>query len=120
MHVGSIMSRSPGAAASILAWMLSELLTWVGALPPMVTVTVSTDCLPLPAVMVNSPHCAVEPLYCVCCCITQLGTPLGTVTAICVSDQLETTAAIPPTVTEDNVLQVVLPTVGLRHRAPKP
>ena len=45
------MIRSPGLATSIAAWIESVAATWVGALPPMVTVTVSTDCLPLPAVM---------------------------------------------------------------------
>src|SRR5215469_8059113 len=59
VQVGSIMSMSPGLAALMAAWRLADAATWVGALPPMVTVTVSTDCLLLPAVMINSPHCAV-------------------------------------------------------------
>src|SRR6267143_3464563 len=43
-QVGSMMIRTPGLAASIAAWIESEAATWVGALPPTVTVTVSTDC----------------------------------------------------------------------------
>src|SRR5258708_1734329 len=65
--VGSTMIRSPGLAASIALWMLPVAATWVGALPPMVTVTESTDCLPLAAVITSSPHCALEPPYCACC-----------------------------------------------------
>src|SRR3981189_1211770 len=66
-QVGSIMSKSPGWAASIALWMLAEARTWTGALPPIVTVTVSIDCLafdgwPAPAVlavvMTSSPHFA--------------------------------------------------------------
>src|ERR1035441_10699623 len=83
------MIKSPGAAASIALWIVAEAETCVGALPPMVTVTVSTDCLPLPAVMTSCPHCAVvvDPpglrfSYCVCCWMMQLGTPLGTWTMI--------------------------------------
>src|SRR6516162_9024158 len=120
VQVGTMMIRSPGAAASILLWIESEALTWVGVFPPIVTVTVSIDCLPFPAVMSSCPHCAVDPPYCACCCIAQLGTLLGTVTSIAVSDQLSMTAALPPIVTEDNVLHVVLPAAGLRHCAPKP
>src|SRR5579864_4920409 len=115
MQVGSTMSKSPGAAASIALWTDWFAETWVGVLPPMVTVTVSTDCLPLPAVTSSCPHWALEPPYCACCCIAQLGTPDGTVTRICVSDQLSMVAGLPPMVTEDNVLQVVLPAVGLKH-----
>src|SRR5882672_9825417 len=44
LQVGSMMIRSPGLAASIAAWIEPEAATWVGALPPTVTVTVSTDC----------------------------------------------------------------------------
>src|SRR6267143_2211315 len=43
-QVGSMMIRTPGLAASIAAWIESDAATWVGALPPTVTVTVSTDC----------------------------------------------------------------------------
>src|SRR5438309_1104018 len=75
----SIISMSPGWAASIAAWMLAVGATCVGGLPPIVTVTVSIDCLPLAAVITSSPHCAVEPPYCVCCCTAQFGTPEGTV-----------------------------------------
>ena len=53
VQFGSTMSKSPGAAASIALWSLALALTCVGALPPMVTVTASIDCLPLPAVMTN-------------------------------------------------------------------
>ena len=81
-QVGSTMIKSPGAAASIALWIVGAGVTWMGALPPMVTVTVSIDCLPLPAVMTSWPHCAVEPPYCFCCCMAQLGTPVGTVTVI--------------------------------------
>src|ERR1700704_599789 len=91
-QVGSIMSKSPGLAASIALWMLAEARTWTGALPPIVTVTVSIDCLafdgwPGPAVwavvMTSSPHFAsgvvpVGPPYCACCCTAQFGTPVGT------------------------------------------
>src|SRR5437763_1735522 len=51
VQVGSIMIRSPGDAASIAAWTEAVGATCVGALPPIVTVTVSIDCLPLAAVM---------------------------------------------------------------------
>src|SRR5205807_9834031 len=54
VQVGSIMIRSPGLAASIAAWTESVGATCVGALPPIVTVTVSIDCLPLAAVMTSS------------------------------------------------------------------
>ena len=58
------LDPAPGKAASIAAWIEPEAATWVvGALPPMVTVTASTDCLPLPAVMTSWPHCAEEPPY---------------------------------------------------------
>ena len=43
-QVGSTMIRSPGLAASIAAWIEPEAATWVGALPPTVTVTASIDC----------------------------------------------------------------------------
>src|SRR5580704_4540737 len=87
-QVGSIMSISPGLAASIAVWMLAAAATCVGALPPMVTVTVSTDCLPLDAVITSSPHCAVKPPYCTCCCTGQLGTPVGTAPVMVRSPQL--------------------------------
>ena len=58
-QVGSTMIKSPGAAASIALWIEPEAGTWVGGLPPTVTVTVSTDRLPLPAVMTSSPQRAV-------------------------------------------------------------
>src|SRR5450631_2593436 len=44
VQVGSTMIRSPGWAESIAAWIEPEAATWVGAFPPTVTVTVSTDC----------------------------------------------------------------------------
>src|SRR6267143_961364 len=66
-NVGSTMIRSPGAALSIALWIESEARTWVGVLPPMVTVTVSIDCLPLAAVMTSSPQRACEPPNCACC-----------------------------------------------------
>src|SRR5579859_953771 len=100
----------------------------VGALPPMVTVTVSIDCLPLPAVMTSSPHrvaCPGAPVvlgfpYCTCCWTAQAGTLPGTVTVMEVSDQLVMVVAAPPMVTLDLVLQVGLPAVGLVHWPPKP
>jgi hypothetical protein len=81
----------------------------------MVTVTVSIDCLPLPVVMTNWPHCAIFPPYCAYCCIVQFGTPLGASTVMDVSLQVSIAAATPPMVTEDRELQVVLPVVGLEH-----
>src|SRR5882757_2817098 len=74
----------------------------VGVLPPTVTVTVSTDFLPLPEVITNSPHWAFDPPYCVCCCMAQSGTPVGTVTVIWVSLQppAVTVAGTPPMVTD--------------------
>src|ERR1700686_694620 len=57
MQVGSTMIKSPGNAASIALWMLPEARTCFGVLPPIVTVTVSIDCLPLAAVMTSCPHC---------------------------------------------------------------
>src|ERR1035438_738525 len=99
-QVGSTMIKSPGAAASMAPWIVAEAATCVGALPPMVTVTVSTDCLPLPDVMTSCPHCAVdvEPpglrfSYCACCWMVQLGTPLGTCTTIVLVFQLLMVAA---------------------------
>src|SRR2546423_15124345 len=51
------MIRSPGAALSIAVWMALSVafgpVTYVGALPAIVTVTVSIDCLPLAAVMTS-------------------------------------------------------------------
>jgi hypothetical protein len=44
----------------------------------------------------------------------------GTVTVIAVSLQPVMMALTLPMVTEDNVLQVALPAVGLVHRVPKP
>src|SRR5690242_5968338 len=84
-----MMMRSPGAALStavcsgfgriapkiVLLGLLVE--TRVGALPPIVTVTVSIDFVPLLVVMMSSPHCAVG---CPVCCKLQFGTPVGTVT----------------------------------------
>ena len=50
-------------------------VTWVGALPPIVTVTVSIDCLPPAAVITSWPHLAgavvAGPPYCTCCWIGQ-------------------------------------------------
>src|ERR1700730_9778846 len=97
--------------------MVPEAGTCVGAFPPTVTVTVSIDCLPFPAVIINSPHWAGEPWYIVCCCIPQAGigrdgVPPGTVTMICESVQLVTAAGIPPMVTLVAVLQVALAAVG--------
>jgi hypothetical protein len=40
------MIKSPGSAASIAAWIESDGATCFGVLPPIVTVTVSIDCLP--------------------------------------------------------------------------
>ena len=57
----------------------------VRALPPTVTVTVSTDCWPLPAVMTSSPHRGLRPgsvRIAACCWKAQAGTVLGTVTVI--------------------------------------
>src|ERR1700739_3574552 len=76
VQVGSTMIKSPGSAPSMALWMVPEERTCVGALPPTVTVTVSTDCLPLPAVMTSSPHStgpgvlpagALWVAYCACC-----------------------------------------------------
>src|SRR3982074_2624234 len=39
---GSMISISPGLARSISAWMLAVATTWIGVLPPIVTVTVLT------------------------------------------------------------------------------
>jgi hypothetical protein len=91
------MIMSPGAAASIAFWIVPVLycdngagvapgaIASVGFLPPIVTVTASTDCLPLPAVMTSSPHCAA---LCPCCVIGQFGTPVGTAPVIVRSLQL--------------------------------
>src|SRR6267378_2482537 len=59
-QVGSTIIRSPGEAASMALWIEPDAETWTGALPPIVTVMVSIDCWPLPAVITNSPHCAVD------------------------------------------------------------
>src|SRR5947207_14010523 len=88
--------------------MLAVGATRVGALPPIVTVTVSIDCFAfdgcpaaavLTVVITSSPHCAGKPPYCACCCTAQLGTPEGTETTIWVSFQLLTDALTPPIVT---------------------
>ncbi len=54
------MIMSPGCAWSIATWMALLVgfspVTWVGGLPPTVTVTASIDCLPLAEVMTSSPH----------------------------------------------------------------
>src|SRR6266436_6082423 len=88
-QVGSTMSKSPGEAASIALWMLSEARMCFGGLPPIVTVTVSIDCLAfdgwpaaavLAVVMTSSPHfAAVVPagVYCACCCTAQFGRLVG-------------------------------------------
>src|SRR6516165_1169900 len=76
------MIRSPGAAPSSADWIVCPPARTVGCLPPIVTVTVSTDWLPLAAVITSSPHCAAEPPYTACCCTVQSGTPAGTVPVI--------------------------------------
>src|SRR6266581_5422442 len=53
VQVGSIMIKSPGLALSMAAWMLPDAATWVGALPPMVTLIESIDDRPLVAVITN-------------------------------------------------------------------
>src|SRR6267378_2682608 len=73
-NVGSMMIKSPGAALSIALWIESKARTCVGALPPIVTVTVSIDCLPLAAVMTSWPHRASEPPNCACCGMPHDGT----------------------------------------------
>ena len=111
------MIRSPGRAASMACWMEPTPVgdigtlpaTYFGWLPPTVTVTESTDCLPLAAVMSNCPQYVLpalplKPLYYCCCCIAHNGMPLapptdGTVTVICESLQPVTCAAAPPMVT---------------------
>src|SRR5207247_11284929 len=45
VNAGSTMIISPGAAASIAAWIDCDAVTCVGLLPPIVTVTVSIDCI---------------------------------------------------------------------------
>ena len=86
----------------------------VGALPPIVSVIASIDDLPLPAVITTSPHCAGgAPI----CWISQLGTPLGTLTVIDVSLQLVTGALTPPIVTDEIAAQ--LPPTEV-HWLPKP
>src|SRR6516225_7519309 len=111
------MIKSPGWAASIALWIVAEAATWVGGLPPTVTVTVSIDCLPLPAVITSSPHWAAEPPYCTCCWMVQAGTPAGTVAIIELSPQLVMAAGTPPMVTLETAVQVELVEV---HWAPKP
>src|SRR5690349_16529079 len=102
------MIMSPGAAVSIADWMVSVLCSTYGFLPPTVTVTVSIDDWPLPALMANSPHWAGEPLYRACCGTAQGGMPPGTVTVSEVSVQVVIGAGTPPIVTLDVVLQVAL------------
>src|ERR1700737_3281937 len=118
--MGATMIRSPGAAASIAAWIELVAATGGGALPPIVTVTVSTDVLPLPAVMISSPQLAVEPPYCTCCCMAQLDCAAvrpGAVTVIEVSDHPVIVAATPPIVTLDTAGRG--PPMG-GHWVPKP
>src|SRR5579864_2712607 len=106
-QVGSMMIRSPGCAASIALWMEALAATCVGALPPIVTVTVSIDLLPFAALMNNWPHSANDPWYCACCCTAQAGTPPGTVRTMVVSFQVVMLAAgtlTPPMVTVPLVL----------------
>src|SRR5215472_1943982 len=119
------MIMSPGEAASIDFWMVDPAGSSVGCFPPRVTVTASMDCLPLPAVITNSPHLArpptvVGPPYWTCCCTRHVGTLAGTVAVIVVSLQLVMVALAPPMVTRESVLQVALPAVGEVHRVPKP
>src|SRR6266404_4820743 len=118
-QVGSIMSKSPGLAASIALWMLAEARTWTGALPPIVTVTVSIDCLAfdgwpaaavLAVVMTSSPQRAVDPPYCTCCCTAHSGTAVAcTVPVIVVSLQLTPWSGMPPTVTFGHAALALLP-----------
>ena len=79
---------------SIAAWTEAEAETWIGFLPPTVTVTASTDWSPLPAVITNSPHRAsgkvelpVGPPYWTSCWSTHWGTSFGTVATMEVSLQ---------------------------------
>src|SRR5580700_6113695 len=104
---GSMMIRSPGCALSIALWMEAFAATCVGALPPIVTVTVSIDLLPFAALMNNWPHSANDPWYCACCCTAQAGTPPGTVRTMVVSFQVVMLAAgtlTPPMLTDPLVL----------------
>src|SRR5207245_9113136 len=89
VQVGSIMIMSPGLARSIAAWTDAVGPTWVGALPPTVTVTVSIDCLPLAAVMTNSPQRAavVGAPYSTRCCTGHTGTLPGTCAVIWVRSE---------------------------------
>ncbi len=105
------MMRSPGVALSIAIWraLLSEFspLIYVGGLPPIVTVTVSMDCLPLPEVMTSSPHRAA--VVAVVCWMLQLdcaAVRLGTLTTIWASLQ-ETTGAFTPPIITDPVPRVL-------------
>ena len=118
MQVGSTMIRSPGLAASMAAWIEAEAATCVGALPPMVTVTVSMVVLPLPAVMTSCPHRVCEPPYCTCCWTAHSGIwPTARAVAIIVeSVQLVTTALIPPIVTFGQFA----PFPQVEGRVPKP
>src|SRR4029077_5171708 len=123
------MIRSPGAAASMKAWTEPEAGTCTGCLPPTVTVTASTDCLPLPAVITSSPQRAgvvVEPgpgpPNWTCCWMVHSGTGIvperpGTVTVMVVSLQPVMVAGLPPIVTFDTAGQVALTAV---HRVPNP
>ena len=102
LQVGSMMIMSPGMAASIAACIDAEAATWVGALPPIVTVTVSIDCCPLFVVTISWPHSTLDaPPYCACCWTAQSGTPEGMPTTIFESLQPPgiTGAVMPPIVT---------------------
>src|ERR1700675_3273215 len=123
------MSRSPGAALSIAVWIallaVFSPLMYLGGLPAMVTVTVSIDCLPLPAVMTNSPQRAVGPrlVGVVRCAIVQVDcdeVKFGTVTLIWLSLPEVIVACTPAMVTRDAALQPVLPATGDVQRDPKP
>src|ERR1700720_4193286 len=46
LPVGAMVNKSPGLAASIALWIVAEAATGGGALPPIVTVTVSIERLP--------------------------------------------------------------------------
>ena len=75
------MIRSPGLAKSIADWMVVPAAITVGVLPPIVTVTVSTDLLPLAAVMASSPQRAELPVLAgvVRCAMVQVDTEDGMV-----------------------------------------
>src|SRR5215472_16314779 len=100
----------------------------------MVTVTVSTDFMPLPAVITNWPQRSAEcepplSLYCACCSTGHTkcrleAMLLGTVTTMVPSNQelmpKATVALGPPPIgptnaADDRVLQIALPAVGVVH-----